>query len=105
FVAPPAAAQNPIIDHGFADPSVKVFGGRAYIYGTYDFSPTNTTWIAKDWHVFSSSDLVTWTDSGAVLDDDAIAWRGLTDRDWAPDAVFFDGQYYFYFPLGDDRNG
>jgi beta-xylosidase len=102
FVARPVAAQNPIIDEGSADPSVKVFGGRAYVYGTHDFSPSSTTWIAKDWHVFSSSDLVTWTDSGVALDDDALAWRGITDRDWAPDAIAFGDRYYFYFPLGDD---
>ena len=102
LVGRPVAAQDPIIDQGSADPSVKVYGGRAYVYGTHDFSPDNTTWIAKDWHVFSSSDLVTWIDSGVVLDDDAIAWRALSDRDWAPDAIFFNNQYYFYFPLGDD---
>jgi arabinoxylan arabinofuranohydrolase len=103
--AVPAAAQNPIIDQGSADPSVKVFGGRAYVYGTHDFSPSDTNWIAKDWHVFSSSDLVTWVDSGVVLDDNSLAWRGVTDEDWAPDAIFFDNQYYFYFPLGDATIG
>ena len=66
IVGRPVAAKNPIIDDGLADPSVKVFGGRAYIYGTHDLSPTDRTWIAKDWHVFSSSDLVTWSDSGGT---------------------------------------
>jgi len=104
-VARSAGAQNPIIDQGSADPSLKVFGGRVYVYGTHDFSPTDTTWIAKDWHVFSSSDLVTWIDSGVALDDDSLAWRGVTDEDWAPDAILFNGQYYFYFPLGDGTIG
>ena len=104
FVGRPVAAQNPIIDLGSADPSVKVFGGRAYVYGTHDLSPSNTTWIAEDWHVFSSSDLVTWIDAGVALDDASLAWRGVSDRDWAPDATFFDGQYYFYFPIGDLGN-
>lgn len=105
FGASPAVAQNPIIDQGSADPSVKVFGGRAYVYGTHDFSPSDTNWIAKDWHVFSSSDLVTWVDAGVVLDDNSLAWRGVTDEDWAPDAIFFGGQYYFYFPLGNATIG
>jgi hypothetical protein len=104
-VARPATAQNPIIDQGSADPSVKVFGGRAYVYGTHDFSPGDTTWIAKDWHVFSSNDLVTWIDSGVALDDNSLAWRGVTDEDWAPDAILFNGQYYFYFPLGNGTIG
>jgi arabinoxylan arabinofuranohydrolase len=105
LVVTDARAQNPIIDQGSADPSVKVFGGRAYIYGSHDFSPSNTTWIMKDWKVFSSADLVTWTDHGVVLDDDSLAWRGVTDRDFAPDAIFFNNQYYFYFPLGDGTIG
>ena len=104
-VARAAMAQNPIIDQGSADPSVKVFGGRAYVYGTHDFSPSDTAWIAKDWHVFSSGDLVTWIDSGVALDDDSLAWRGVTDEDWAPDAILYNGQYYFYFPLGNGTIG
>jgi arabinoxylan arabinofuranohydrolase len=104
-VARAALAQNPIIDQGSADPSVKVFGGRAYVYGTHDFSPSDTTWVAKDWHVFSSGDLVTWIDSGVALDDSSLAWRGVTDEDWAPDAILFNGQYYFYFPLGNGTIG
>ena len=105
FVCRPVGAQNPIIDQGLADPSVKVFGGRAYVYGTHDFSPNDTTWLAKDWHGFSSSDLVTWIDSGVILDDDSLAWRVRSDRDWAPDVTFFNDRYYFYFALGDDVNG
>lgn len=105
LTATAAVAQNPIIDQGSADPSVRVFGGRAYVYGSHDFSPSNTTWVMKDWKVFSSADLVTWTDHGVVLADDAISWRGVTDRDFAPDATFFNNQYYFYFPLGDGTIG
>jgi len=101
----PAVAQNPIIDQGSADPSVKVFDGRVYVYGTHDFSPSDTNWIAKDWHAYSSGDLVTWVDAGVVLDDNSLTWRGVTDEDWAPDAIFFNNQYYFYFPLGNGTIG
>ena len=104
FLGRRAVARNPILDAGLADPSVKVFGGRAYIYGTHDFSPANTTWIAKDWQVYHSSDLVTWVDAGVVLDDDALGWGSPSDQDWAADAAFFNNQYYFYFSLGDARN-
>jgi len=100
-----ARAQNPIIQEGSGDPSVKVFDGRAYVYGSHDFSPSNTTWIMKDWKVFSSADLVTWTDHGVALDDDSLPWRGVTDRDFAPDAIFYNGLYYFYFSLGDGTIG
>jgi hypothetical protein len=103
-LARPVAARNPIVEDGLADPSVKVFGGRAYVYGTHDFSSSNGTWVAKDWHVYSSSDLVTWVDAGVALDDRALAWRRLSDQDWAADAAFFNNQYYFYFSLGDAAN-
>jgi len=105
FPATPARAQNPILDEGSADPSVRVFGGRAYLYGSHDFEPGNRTWVMRDWKVYSSADLVTWTDHGVALDDDTLAWRGVADRAFAPDAIFHGGQYYFYFSLGDGTIG
>ncbi len=52
----------------------------------------------KDWHVFSSADLVNWTDHGAVLSVDELKWAD--NFAWAPDAAYKNGKYYFVFPAG-----
>ena len=52
----------------------------------------------KDWHAFSSSDLVQWIDHGAVMSVLDLKWAD--DYAWAPDAAYKNGKYYFVFPAG-----
>jgi hypothetical protein len=58
---------NPVLADGSADPSVRVFNDRIYIYSSHDFSRDNDFWIMKDWKVYSSNDLVNFADHGVVL--------------------------------------
>lgn len=51
----------------------------------------------EDYHVFSSDNLVDWTDHGMVLHNSQTPWDGAF---WAPDAAEKDGRYYLYFPEG-----
>ena len=97
-------AENPVITNVYtADPSAHVFDGRMYIYPSHDRDDSQS-WDMTDWHIFSSEDLVHWTDHGAVLDlkDVPTAKRFA----WAPDCAFKNGKYYFYFPYsqGNNRN-
>lgn len=94
---------NPVIDEGSADPSVRVFGGRVYIYPSHDFSVDNTFWIMKDWKVWSSTDLVNFADHGVVLQGNDVDWSPDPDHCWAPDCAEKDGHFYFYFPAADER--
>ena len=62
-------AQNPIITDQFtADPTAKVFEGKMYVYPSHDIpSPIERLkeWFCMaDYHVFSSDNLVDWTDHG-----------------------------------------
>ena len=52
-----------------------------------------------DYHVFSSENLTVWTDHGMILSQEQVPW-GKTDAYsmWAPDCVYKNGRYYFYFP-------
>jgi beta-xylosidase len=52
----------------------------------------------KDWHVFSSDDLIHWTDHGACLSVNDISWAD--NYAWAPDCAYKEGKYYFCFPAG-----
>jgi beta-xylosidase len=95
---------NPVLTEGSADPSVRVFGDRVYIYPSHDFSRDNDFWIMKDWKVWSTTDLVNYTDHGVVLTGDEISWAADPGHCWAPDCAKKNGMYYFYFPLS-DRDG
>jgi beta-xylosidase len=96
-----AFAANPL-DFGSniktADPSGHVWAdGRMYIYASHDEECQEDFWM-KDWHVFSSADLVHWTDHGACLSVKDLAWAD--NYAWAPDAAYKNGKYYFVFPAG-----
>ena len=88
---------NPLVRHVFtADPTARVFNGRLYVYTSHDneraeyFDMTN-------WHVFSTDDMVHWTDHGAFFGLDDIPWA--KSMAWAPDCVTRNGKYYFYYPV------
>ncbi len=55
----------------------------------------------KDWKVYSSDDLINFTDYGVILKGEEISWAVDPDHCWAPDCVEKNGRYYFYFPLSD----
>lgn len=81
-----------------ADPSAHVWkDGKMYVYTSHD-EECQTDFFMKDWHVFSSADLVNWTDHGAILSVDNLNWAD--NFAWAPDCAYKDGKYYFCFPAG-----
>lgn len=81
-----------------ADPSGHVWeDGKIYVYTSHDQECQPDFWM-KDWHVFSSSDLINWTDHGACLSVDDLSWAD--NYAWAPDCAYKDGKYYFCFPAG-----
>ena len=97
---------NPIITGQFtADPTARVFEGKIYMYPSHDIPSVIThtdgsAWFSMpDYHVFSSEDLTSWTDHGVILRQEDVPW-GKPDAYsmWAPDCVYKDGKYYFYFP-------
>lgn len=96
-----AFSQNPLnfgSDIKTADPSAHVWqDGRLYIYASHDIECQEDFWM-KDWHIFSTGDLIHWTDHGACLTVDDISWAD--NYAWAPDCAYKDGKYYFCFPAG-----
>ena len=102
FVA--TQAQNPIIRDQFsADPTARVFEGKMYVYPSHDIpSPIERLkeWFCMaDYHVFSSENLTDWKDHGVIVSQERVPWvQPESYSMWAPDCVFKDGKYYFYFP-------
>lgn len=106
-----AKAQNPIISNQFtADPTARVFEGKVYLYPSHDIpSPIEKLkeWFCMaDYHVFSSENLTDWYDHGVIVSQDNVPWVDSESYSmWAPDCVYRDGKYYFYFPsTSNDKN-
>lgn len=101
-----AFATNPLITDQFtADPTARVFEGRVYVYPSHDIKAPpgykgKPNWfVMEDYHVFSSDNLTDWKDHGVIVKQTAVEWADpAAYAMWAPDAVFKDGKYYFYFP-------
>ena len=98
-------AQNPIITDQFtADPSARVFEGRVYVYPSHDILAAEgkgrVGWFCmEDYHVFSSDNLTDWTDHGVIVSQDKVPWvNSKAYALWAPDCIYKNGKYYFYFP-------
>ncbi|GHH64201.1 family 43 glycosylhydrolase [Promicromonospora soli] len=95
--APPAQADNPIVQHIYtADPSPLVHNGRVYLYTGHD-EDGSTSFVMKDWRVSSSADMVNWTDHGSPLSLDTFSWAGANA--WAGQAVERGGKFYWYVPV------
>ena len=102
------AAQNPVIRNQFtADPTARVFNNKVYLYPSHDINEPDPApeGMRKDWfcmadyHVFSSENLTDWTDHGIIITQNEVPWVQPDSYSmWAPDCVYKDGKYYFYFP-------
>jgi beta-xylosidase len=107
-----AVAQNPLIRDQFsADPTARVFEGKLYLYPSHDI-PTppgkgRANWFCmEDYHVFSSENLVDWKDHGVIVSQSSVEWADPNGYAmWAPDCVFKNGKYYFYFPAAAREKG
>lgn len=90
--------MNPFLDNQYyiPDPEARVWNdGRLYIYGSCDVRGADQ-WCSDKYHVFSTDDLINWTDHGVSLEKENIDFK--THRPLAaPDCVFKDGTYYLYF--------
>ena len=100
------SAQNPVIRDQFtADPTARVFNNKVYLYPSHDIKPPvgqREDWFCmEDYHVFSSENLTDWTDHGVILSQQAVPWGNPKGYSmWAPDCVYKNGKYYFFFPNG-----
>ncbi|HKJ40693.1 MAG TPA: family 43 glycosylhydrolase [Sunxiuqinia sp.] len=90
---------NPVITGFHADPEVLYSKktGLFYIYPTTDGYPG---WGGYSFDVFSSPDLVNWTNEGTILDlsTNQVSWA--TGNAWAPcieEKEVADNQYRYYF--------
>ncbi|WP_037833488.1 family 43 glycosylhydrolase [Streptomyces sp. NRRL S-475] len=94
----PAKADNPIVQNIYtADPSPLVHNGRVYLYTGHDEDGSTSSFVMKDWRVYSSADMVNWTDHGSPLSLNTFSWAGANA--WAGQAIERNGKFYWYVPV------
>ncbi|GHH71656.1 glycoside hydrolase [Streptomyces sulfonofaciens] len=99
----PARADNPIVQSVYtADPAPLVYNGRAYLYTGHD-EDGSTYYTMNDWRVWSSDDMVNWTDHGSPLGLASFGWASANA--WAGQAVYRNGRFYWYVPMTDRATG
>jgi arabinoxylan arabinofuranohydrolase len=102
-----AHALNPVVQtHYTADPAPVVHGDTVYLFASHDEDITLKNFFTmKDWLLFSSKDMVNWTDHGAVASLRNFQWAGsgwgggFENGAWAPQAIPRNGKWYLYVPL------
>jgi len=94
-----AHADNPIVQTSYtADPAPMVYNGRLYVYTTHDEDVTVSNFFTmNDWRIYSTVDMVNWTDHGSPLSYKSFSW-GKGDA-WAGQCVPRNGKFYFYVPM------
>jgi hypothetical protein len=94
-----AVADNPIVQTNYtADPAPMLHEGRLYLYTSHDEDVTvNNFFTMNDWRLYSTVDMVNWTDHGSPASYRTFSW-GTGDA-WAPHGIARNGKFYLYVPL------
>ncbi len=78
-----------------------VHGDTVYLCTSHDEDQTvDNFFTMNDWFVFSSKDMVNWTDHGSPLSWETFSWASA-NHSWAPHCVERDGKFYMYVPVSD----
>ncbi len=98
-----AVAENPLVQTCFTtDPAPMVHDGRLYVYTGHDEDNADF-FTMLEWRVYSTSDMVNWTDHGSPLSLDDFTWAD--DRAWAPQCIERNGKFYLYVPVHSKLTG
>lgn len=88
------AAQNPVIQTHFTpDPAPMVYKGKMYVY-TGDDQPGFDFYTMTKWRVYSTEDMVNYTDHGSPISLESFSWA--RDRAWAAQCIERNGKFYWY---------
>ncbi|WP_233268777.1 family 43 glycosylhydrolase [Mucilaginibacter lacusdianchii] len=96
-------AQNPIIQTIYtADPAPMVFKDTLFLYAGHD--EDKSTWFTmNDWHAYSTTDMVNWTDRGMALSLKTFSWASKDA--WAGQCIPRNGKFYWYVPVNAKNGG
>lgn len=90
-----AEGANPLVPASMADPHIRIFNDRAYLYSGWDADKTSKGFNMPSWRIYSSDDLMEWTLETTI--EPTQTWVGNSTACWATDCVYHNGAYYFFF--------
>lgn len=92
-------AQRPIIQTKYtADPAPMVYNDTVFLYTTHDENDAEG-FKMQDWLLYTSTDMVNWTDHGAVASLKSFDWVKRDNGAWAEQVVERNGKFYMYCPI------
>lgn len=98
-VAVGAMATRPIIQTKYtADPAPMVYNDTVFLYTTHDEDDADG-FKMQDWLLYTSTDMVNWTDHGAVASLKDFKWFPGDNGAWAEQVVERNGKFYMYCPI------
>lgn len=98
-------AQRPIIQTKYtADPAPMVYNDTVFLYTTHDEDDAEG-FKMQDWLLYTSTDMVNWTDHGVVASLKSFDWVKRDNGAWAEQVVERNGKFYMYCPIHGDGIG
>ena len=100
-----AQAQNPIIQTMYtADPAPMVYNDTLFVFvGRDEDDAPLGSYLMREYRLYSTIDMVNWTDHGAVLRTSEISWS-VGDAS-AAQCIERDGKFYFYISTQNNTPG
>ena len=92
-------AQRPIIQTKYtADPAPMVYNDTVFLYTTHDEDDAEG-FKMQDWLLYTSTDMINWTDHGVVASLKSFDWVKRDNGAWAEQVVERNGKFYMYCPI------
>ncbi|MDN3594436.1 glycoside hydrolase family 43 protein [Zunongwangia endophytica] len=94
-----ATAQKPIIQTKYtADPAPMVYNDTIFLYNSHDEDDAEG-FKMLDWLLYTSTDMVNWTEHGAVASLKDFSWAPQDNGAWAVQCIERNGKFYLYCPM------
>jgi arabinoxylan arabinofuranohydrolase len=91
--------QNPIIQSKYtADPAPMVYNDTVFLYTGHDEDDA-FGFKMQNWLLYTSTDLVNWTDNGVVASLKDFKWVPYDNGAWAAHCINRNGKFYLYCPM------
>lgn len=92
-------AQNPIVQTKFtADPAPLVYHDTVFLFTGHDEDDA-FGFKMKNWLLYTSTDMVNWTDHGVIASLKDFKWVNTDNGAWALQCVQREGKFYLYCPV------
>ena len=89
----------PIIQTKYtADPAPMVYNDTIFLYTTHDEDGADG-FDMRDWLLYTSTDMVNWTDHGAVASLKDFTYYDGNNGAWAEQVIERNGKFYMYCPI------